>query len=64
MLILIENSWGDKEGKNGYFIMEDKFLKNYMLSVVINKNYLNNKELEVLKSKPVTVNKWDYRFMN
>lgn len=60
----IENSWGDKEGKNGYFIMEDKFLKNYMLSVVINKKYLNNKELEVLKSKPVIVNKWDYRFMN
>ena len=25
----VENSWGCKEGYNGYFIMEDKFLKNY-----------------------------------
>ena len=58
----IENSWGDKEGKNGYFIMEEKFLKNYMISIVINKKYLNKNELSLLKNKPIVVSKWDCKF--
>jgi len=58
----IENSWGDKEGNNGYFIMEDKFFKNYLISVVINKKYLNLKELDLLDTKPIEVSKWDYKF--
>jgi len=58
----VENSWGNKEGNNGYFIMEDKFLKNYLISAVINKKYLNLKELDLISSKPVEVSKWDYKF--
>ena len=42
--------------------MEDKFLKNYMISAVINKKYLNLKELDIISSKPVEVSKWDYKF--
>lgn len=58
----VENSWGSKEGDNGYFIMEDKFLKNYIISAVINKKYLNLKELDILDLKPIEVSKWDYKF--
>ena len=58
----VENSWGDKEGNNGYFVMEDKFLKNYIISAVINKKYLNKKELDVVDSNPIEVSKWDYKF--
>ena len=58
----VENSWGDKEGNNGYFIMEDKFMKNYLISAVINKKYLTLKELDILDSKPIEVSKWDYKF--
>ena len=58
----VENSWGDKEGNNGYFVMEDKFLKNYLISAVINKKYLTLKELDILDTKPIEVSKWDYKF--
>ena len=58
----LENSWGDKEGANGYFIAEEKFLNNYLISVVINKKYLNYEELDLLETKPITVSKWDYKF--
>ena len=58
----VENSWGNKEGNNGYFVMEDKFMKNYIISVVINKKYLSSKELDILDTKPIEVSKWDYKF--
>ena len=58
----VENSWGEKEGNRGYFVMEDKFLNNYLISAVINKKYLNNKELKILNTKPIEVSKWDYKF--
>ena len=58
----VENSWGNKEGNNGYFVMEDKFMMNYMISVVINKKYLSSKELDILDTKPIEVSKWDYKF--
>lgn len=58
----VENSWGTKEGNKGYFVMEDKFLCNYLISVVINKKHLNKKELDILNTKPIEVSKWDYKF--
>lgn len=58
----VENSWGNKEGNNGYFVMEDKFMKNYIISAVINKKYLSSKELDILDTKPIEVSKWDYKF--
>lgn len=58
----VENSWGSKEGNKGYFVMEDKFLCNYLISVVINKKHLNKKELDILNTKPIEVSKWDYKF--
>ena len=42
--------------------MEDKFMKNYIISVVINKKYLSSKELDILDTKPIEVSKWDYKF--
>lgn len=58
----LENSWGDKEGNNGYFVAEEKFIKNYMISAVINKKYLTYDELDLLDSEPIEVSKWDYKF--
>lgn len=58
----LENSWGDKEGNNGYFVAEEKFIKNYMISAVINKKYLTYEELDLLDYEPIEVSKWDYKF--
>ena len=58
----LENSWGDKVGDNGYFIAEEEFVKNYLISVVINKKYLNKEEKKILETKPIIVSKWDYKF--
>lgn len=49
----IEDSYGDKKKVNGYYIMNDKFFNNFVLSVVIDKKYLSQKQLELLKQEPI-----------
>ena len=58
----VENSWGPNVGNNGYFVMEPIFLEKYLVSVVINKDYLNKKELSILNKEPIEVSKWDCKF--
>ena len=58
----VENSWGNMVGKNGYFVVEEEFIRNYLIGIVINKKYLTNKEKELLNKKPIEVSKWDYKF--
>ena len=59
----IENSWGFNEGINGYFIAEDLFLRNYIISAVINKKYLNKEQKMILEKDPIKVNKWELKFI-
>ncbi|MGO3732816.1 MAG: C1 family peptidase [Vagococcus sp.] len=56
----VENSWGDKVGTKGYFVMSDEWLEEYTYQVVINKKYLPNSLLDVVKQDNVTVlDPWD-----
>lgn len=43
----VENSWGDQDNK-GYFIMNDNFFNEFVMSAVIKKEYLNDKQLKLL----------------
>ena len=58
----IENSWGSKEGNNGYFVAEPEFVRKYLISAVINKKYLSKKELSVLNKEPIKLDKLDSKF--
>lgn len=49
----IEDSYGDKEKVNGYYIMNDNFFDEFVLSVVINKKYLSQEQLQLLKQEPI-----------
>ena len=55
----VENSWGDKSGKEGWFIMSDKWFDKYMYQVVVNKKYLSESQLGALKQKPIELKPWD-----
>lgn len=61
---LVENSWGDKNGKNGYFVMYDDWFDAYVLNVVINKKYIDKDILKVLETEPTVLEEWEaYSFM-
>lgn len=49
----IEDSYGDEEKVNGYYIMNDNFYDDFVLSVIVDKKYLSNEQLEMLKQKPI-----------
>jgi bleomycin hydrolase len=55
----VENSWGDKSGNKGWFIMSDEWFSKYMYQVVVNKKYLTNEQLNALDLKPIELKPWD-----
>ncbi|MBQ2658157.1 MAG: C1 family peptidase [Erysipelotrichaceae bacterium] len=55
----IENSWGDKVANKGYFICSDSWFDRYVYEAVVNRKYLNKKQLAAAKKKPVVLNPWD-----
>ncbi len=59
---LIENSWGAKSGRNGYLVMKDEWFAPYVFEVVINKKFVPEKILNVLKQKPELLPPWDPMF--
>ncbi len=55
----VENSWGEKVGKEGYFVMGDRWFDEYVYEIVISKKYLSSEMKEALKKKPTILPPWD-----
>jgi bleomycin hydrolase len=55
----VENSWGDKVGKKGYFIMKDDWFDEYMFEIAVHKKYIEKKILKNLEKKPIELEPWD-----
>ena len=55
----VENSWGDKNGKKGYFVMSDKWFEQYNYQVVINKKYLSDELIKAWEQEPIELKPWD-----
>ncbi|MGX7014634.1 C1 family peptidase [Vagococcus silagei] len=56
----VENSWGDKVGTKGYFVMSDEWLDEYTYQIVVNKKYLPKELQEVVAKDNVTMlDPWD-----
>ena len=54
----VENSWGEKNGEKGYFIMTSKWF-DYTYEVIVNKKYLTDDQKAILKQDPTPVKPWD-----
>lgn len=55
----VENSWGDKFGTKGFFVMTDDWMDEYCYQIVINKKFLPDELKEVLKEEPKVLAPWD-----
>ncbi|ADQ14633.1 aminopeptidase C [Halanaerobium hydrogeniformans] len=55
----VQNSWGDKVGKDGFFIMSEQWFEEFNYEVVINKKYLSDELLEAYAKDPIVLKPWD-----
>lgn len=55
----VENSWGDTVGAKGYFAMSDRWFSDFTYQAVINRKHLTDRELALLKEKPLELEPWD-----
>ncbi|KEK14638.1 aminopeptidase [Limosilactobacillus reuteri] len=55
----VENSWGNKVGHKGYFVMSDDWMDKYCYQVVINKKYLSEDLKRDYAKRPVVLKPWD-----
>jgi bleomycin hydrolase len=55
----VQNSWGEKVGDDGFFIMSNDWFKEFNYEVVINKKYLSESDLESYQKDPVVLEPWD-----
>ncbi len=58
---LLENSWG-MTGQQGFLIMTDEWFSEYMFRLVIHKDFINSKTLEILDTEPIFLPPWDPMF--
>lgn len=60
---MVENSWGATSGYQGKMIMTDEWFDNYMFRLVVNKKYIDERFINMMKQKPIMLPAWDPMFL-
>lgn len=55
----VENSWGKEPGRDGYYLMTDRWFDEYMYQVVVSKKYLTPEQLAAYEAQPIELEPWD-----
>ena len=55
----VENSWDDKVGEKGFFLMNDSWFAEYMFEIAAPKSYLPEELQRALDLEPIVLPPWD-----
>ena len=55
----VENSYGDKVGDKGFFLMNDSWFDEYMFEIAAPRNYLSGDVMAALDTEPIVLPPWD-----
>ena len=59
---MVENSWGPSAGYQGKLIMTDEWFNEYMFRVVVEKQFVPEDVMEMMKHQPFKLPPWDPMF--
>lgn len=60
---MVENSWGQAAGYQGKLIMTDEWFDEYMFRVVVEKQFVPEDVMEMMKQQPIKLPPWDPMFV-
>ncbi|KAH6633222.1 bleomycin hydrolase [Boeremia exigua] len=55
----VENSWSDRVGDKGYFVMSDKWMDEFVYQAVVDPSVVSSTIRKVLQQKPKMLELWD-----
>lgn len=55
----VENSWGEKVGDKGFFVMSDDWMDEYTYQIVVRKEFLTPEQLAAFETEPTVLAPWD-----
>ncbi len=55
----VENSWGSDKGDSGYWAMYDDWFDLHVYNIIVHKEYVPAKVLEIFEQKPTILPPWD-----
>ena len=55
----VENSWGEKVGEKGFFVMSDEWMDEYTYQIVVRKEFLTPEQLAAFEAEPRVRAPWD-----
>ncbi len=55
----VENSWGDKNGRKGFYVMNDSWFDEYMFEVAVRREDLPADLQAALEQEPIVLPAWD-----
>ena len=55
----VQNSWGEAAGSQGWFVMTDEWMDEFVYQVVVDPGFVEKEVREVLKQEPLVLPLWD-----
>ena len=55
----VENSWGKEVGKEGYFVLSEKYFKEFVYEAMIHKKYVSQDIVDLYNTTPTEILPWD-----
>jgi len=55
----VENSWSKERGDQGYFVMSDEWMDEYVYQAVVDPSFVSKEIRDVLKQDPIRLPPWD-----
>lgn len=55
----VENSWSESAGTNGYFVMSDAWMDEFVYQAVVDPSVVSKETRDVLKQEPLVLDLWD-----